>query len=231
MNKNNHKSTLLSIALHVLILICALNFKPTNILVPSRSDGMEVSLVTQADIAPARVIEVKQEPLKVENVDNADIKMKQPDITPAPPKPLVKPKIVKVIKKSAKNVTQINDLINDLTPSQHAGNSRGSAAGGSNLGTSNNNNLVTNYADLIINKIRPLVLIPDEIDPNAKAIVQVTLLPNMKVYQVILIKSSGNINYDNNILQAVNRANTFPPLPDGANFSDFRKLKLTFRPN
>lgn len=231
MNKNNHKSTLLSITLHVLVLVCALNFKTANILVPSRSDGMEVSLVTQADIAPARVIEVKQESLKIENIDNADIKVKQADITPAPPKPLVKPQVVKVVKKSVKNVTQINDLINDLTPSQHSGNSHGSAKGGSNLGTADSNNLVTNYADLVINQIRPLVLIPDEIDPNIKAIVQVTLLPNMKVYQVILIKSSGNIDYDNNILQAVNRVNTFPPLPDGANFSNFRKLRLTFRPS
>ncbi len=71
---------------------------------------------------------------------------------------------------------------------------------------------------------------PDELDPDAKAVVEITLLPNMQVFSQKLIKSSGNAEYDNNIQQAINRAGTFPPLPDGADFTDYRKIRLTFKP-
>ena len=104
-----------------------------------------------------------------------------------------------------------------------------SATNGVN-GSADTDNMASNYADLVIEKVRPFVIIPDGIDESAKAVVEVTLLPNMEVYKIRLLKSSGNDDYDNNIQDAINRVKVFPPLPDGAEFSDYRKLRLTFKP-
>ncbi|MDQ5920460.1 MAG: colicin import rane protein [Pseudomonadota bacterium] len=233
MDNNNRKSTFLSLVFHLLILIAALSFKTTSVLVPSRSNGMEVGIVSQADLNPVRTTPiipqaVKQQAVKIENVNNAEVQMKQPDSTPVPPKPITKPRSTK--KPATKSVKQINDLINGIAPTQQTASNKGTATGGSNLGSSDTNSLIPNYADAVINRVRPFVIIPDNTNPEAKTVIEVTLLPNMNVYKAILIKSSGNDEYDNNVLQAINRVNVFPPLPEGASFSDFRKLRLTFRP-
>lgn len=236
MDNNNRKSTFLSLVFHLLILIAALSFKNTAVLVPSRSNGMEVGLVSQADLNPThttpiiqqtvRQQTVVQQAVKIENTNTAEIQMKQPDSTLVPPKPMSKPRT----KPANKSVKQINELINGIVPTQQKASNKGVATGGSNSGSSDTNNLVSNYADAVINRVRPFVIIPDNTNPEAKTVIEVTLLPNMNVYKAILIKSSGNDEYDNNVLQAINRVNVFPPLPDGANFKDFRKLRLTFRP-
>ena len=156
------------------------------------------------------------------------------EIKPIPTKPLpvttpiTKP-IIKPIKKPEDKTAQFDDMISDITPTinKHSG----TATGGSASGTSNSNSLVGNYADLVVRTVRPFVIIPTNISKNAIAIVQVTLLPNMKVYKIKLIKSSGNIDYDNNVQQAIKNVSVFPPLPDGAKFNDYRQLKLIFQPD
>ena len=249
MDKKYSRGTWISFLLHVIIAACLLNLHSVNMLVPSRSDGMEVEVISPPDVVKQRYVPVKAPQYNVQNTNNADVKLKQPDTTPVPkvtpvpqkpvaatptppptPNPVAPPPSPKPTPKPKKPATnsQINDLLNDIAPSK--GNSKGKATGGSNLGTSDTDNMQANYADLVIARVRPFIIVPDGTDPDAKAVVEITLLPNMQIYNVRLVKSSGNPDYDNNVQQAINRAGTFPPLPDGANFTDFRKIKITFKP-
>ena len=175
-----NKSTLISLAIHIAIGVALMIFSSTdNILVPSRSDGVEVSLVSM----PNQTVEPYTPPVKaqaepIKTLDTpADINVK-PTTAPAPipkpkaerPKPIEKP-----------------------TP-------------------------------------RPFVQVPDDINPKAVATIKVELYPNLNVKSVKLIKSSGNAMYDQNVQTAIMRVKVFPALPDGANFVDYRILKLTFKP-
>lgn len=230
MENKNKRGIYFSLALHIILFISTLTLHSVNIMVPSRSDGMEVELVTPTELTKQRNMPAKPIKYQVQNTNNADVKLKQPDTTPVPPVPPVEPSQPKATPKPKKPAPnqQITDLLNDIAPSK--GNSKGVATGGSNLGTSDTNNTQANYADLVIARIRPYVIIPDGIDPNAKVVVEVTLLPNMQVYNIKLVKSSGNDDYDNNIQQSINRVQVFPPLLDGADFNDYRKIRLTFKP-
>ena len=82
----------------------------------------------------------------------------------------------------------------------------------------------------MINAVRPFVQVPDDINPKAVATIKVELYPNLNVKSVKLIKSSGNAMYDQNVQTAIMRVKVFPALPDGANFVEYRILKLTFKP-
>ncbi|HLX54657.1 MAG TPA: energy transducer TonB, partial [Aquella sp.] len=133
-------------------------------------------------------------------------------------------------KKKVKTNTQINDLLDQIAPAtKSTGKSKAPATNGAH-GTSDTNNMINNYADLVIEKVRPFVIIPDNLDSSAKAIVQVTLLPSMEVYDIKLLKSSGNTEYDDNVQQAIDRVRVFPPLPEKAEFKDYRVLRLIFKP-
>ena len=107
---------------------------------------------------------------------------------------------------------QVNDLLGDVLSENTTSVRKGKALGGNPNGTSDSNNLIGNYADQVINAVRPFVLIPDDVNPKAKAIVKVVLNPNLSVQNAIM------------------RLKVFPPLPDNANYVDFRILNLTFRP-
>lgn len=250
-NSQNKTSTVASLIFHGLLIFALIWFKSAHILVPSRSSGIQVSLISSDDLTPLPVPvpapKVDVEPIKT-LATPADVNFKEQVkpkvvITPAkvitpPPLPKVKepkvvpskPAVAKSLKPKVKPNAAINDLVNDLTPStENTGISKNVATGGAN-GSSDTSNLVNNYADLVIERVRPYVIIPDGLDSTSVATVEVTLLPNMQVYAVKLIQSSGNTDYDNNVEQAINRVNVFPPLPDGASFADYRKLRLVFHP-
>ncbi len=248
-----NKSTLISLAIHIAIGGALMLFSSTdNILVPSRSDGVEVSLVSM----PNQTVEPYTPPIKtqaepIKTLDTpADINVK-PTTAPAPipkpkteiPKPIEKPtptpapvqatplpaktptKVKPINKKS-----QINDLLGDAVSTNTASIRKGKALGGNPNGTSDSNNLIGNYADQVINAVRPFVQVPDDINPKAVATIKVELYPNLNVKSVKLIKSSGNAMYDQNVQTAIMRVKVFPALPDGANFVEYRILKLTFKP-
>lgn len=248
--QNNRNNTLISIGLHIVIIILLMVFsKPITVLIPSRSDGMEVSLVSIPDQQQVSTYTPKivaaPEPIKTLDTP-ADVNLEQkhqpkpmatevkPEVKPTPkptpvPTPVSTP-VPKQIQKPINKKAQINDLLGDTVSDNHNSIRKGKALGGNPNGTSDSNNLIGNYADQVINAVRPFVIIPENIDPKAKAIVKVELYPNLKVKSVTLIKSSGNSQYDQYVQDAVNRTRIFPPLPDGANFVDYRILKLTFRP-
>ena len=248
MDRKRKNSTVASFILHVIIIGAAFYIKSAQILVPSRSDGMEVSLVTPEEL------KIKETPSKIvtrlnniENIKSADINLKtnktpmqmaKPTILPKPvpkipPKTIdkaEKAKDVHAIKKKHPANNEMNDLLNDLAPSKSSGKSKNSAVGGTDAGTTNSDNLVSNYADRVIAAVRPYVVIPDAVSSKNIAIVEVILLPNLQLYSVSLIQSSGNSEYDNNVLDAINRVGTFPDLPEGAKFIDYRRLRLIFKP-
>lgn len=251
MDKQRKSSTFASLILHVIVIWAAFSIKSAHIIIPSRSNGMEVSLITPEELnsveAPSQIV---TQLTNVQNIKAADINFKdnkkpipvlekpKPTIEPkpiqkTPPKTLDKPakaKTVHAVKKKAKANNEVNDLLNDLSPSKSAGKSKNSATGGSDSGTSDSNNLVANYADKVIAAVRPYVEIPADASTSNVAVVEVILLPNLQPYSVALIKSSGNDAYDNNVIAAINKVGAFPELPDGASFTEYRKLRLTFRP-
>lgn len=246
------KEYIISFSMHILVILTLLIFgKPISVLVPSRSDGMEVSLVSmpnqsvKAYVPPVKVIT----PSPVQTLDTpADVNLKdkakpKPATTPAEPQKaitkLIKPASVdqdnntpqmKTKTKPLNKKAQINDLLGDVLSSNTSAIRKGKALGGNPNGTSDSNNLIGNYADSVINAVRPFVLVPEDINPKAKAIVKVELNPNLSVRSVTMVKSSGNPAYDQNVQDAIKRLKVFPPLPDNAKFVDYRILKLIFRP-
>ncbi len=257
MVREKHTTTnVISLILHILAIWAAFSLRSAHILTPSRSDGVEVSLIDASSLTPPQPVVTQKiitpEPIKtVEN--NADINIKQqnnvtqkpetkmlppkiikPEIKPVPPlvpQEIKKPQPKEISKPKEKripNANVTNALLGQLPSTEHIGKSKGKTTGGSMGGTSNSNNNVNNYADLVISAVRPFVDMPNNINSNAKAIVKVTLLPNMQVYQVKLVKSSGNSDYDNNVQQAIWKVKVFPPIPDGEKWVDYRVLYLNF---
>lgn len=242
--QSNKYSTIVSLILHILLIFFLFYVRKANILVPSRSDGMTVDLVTLPSpvaVAPAPAVTPKVTPPVV---SNADINLKKPDTTPpkankvesAPPAPVAPQLKTATTKKNkldkAKTNPALNSILNQITGSTtvHTGKTKGKAVGGVNGGLANSNNMVNNYANLVIERVRPYIVIPPDLSSDSVAIVKVTLLPNMQVYQVDLDKSSGNTQYDNNVQDAINKVGVFPPIPQGQDWSDYRVIYLTFRP-
>ena len=243
-------STIISLALHLGLVAGLFMFsKPITMLIPSRSDGLEVSLVSM----PNKTVQPYQPKIKapavIRTLDQpADINVKQNQKVPPKPVPSQEPIKAKILAKTPppdeQKITQpnnsktkpinkkaqINDLLGDALSANTNSVRKGKALGGNPNGTSNSNNLIGNYADQVINAVRPFVKVPDDIDASAKAIVTVELNPNLSVRRVTLSKSSGNTQYDSYIQQAIQRVKVFPALPQGANYVDYRILKLTFRP-
>lgn len=86
------------------------------------------------------------------------------------------------------------------------------------------------YALQVQQRVRPLVETPPDMQGHPKAVVQVLLWPTLEVRSVTLLQSSGNRAYDESVQRAIWSAKTFPPLPVGAAFSDYRQLRLEFKP-
>ena len=257
--ENSKTGTIVSLSLHIGLIILLIIFnKPISILVPSRSDGMEVSLVSMPNhtvrayepkikVAPITPIQTQDKPADINLKETAKPKPK-PSVAPSVP-PKAPPVKEQNTQKAADNTqnqpeaqtnnkekvqkkqkVQVNDLLGDVLSNNTTAIRKGKALGGNPNGTSDSNNLIGNYADQVINAVRPFVLVPDDINPSAKAIVKVILNPDLSVRSVTLLKSSGNPAYDQNIQNAITRVKIFPPLPDGAKYVDYRTLKLTFRP-
>ncbi len=84
------------------------------------------------------------------------------------------------------------------------------------------------YADKVIAKIKPLIVLPPDIAGNPEAIVDVTQLPTGEVVDVRIRKKSGNQAYDDAIERAIRKASPLPR-PDQGNPPP-RQLELRFRP-
>lgn len=129
-----------------------------------------------------------------------------------------------------------NDLLSDLNSSNttrpatarsdQAGSPNGVAGGVSN----GNPNARSDYITKVRARVYPFVQIPPDMSGNPAVIVQVLLWPTLEVREVKLLQSSGNAAYDESVQRAIMQARTFPALPAGAVFADYRKMRLVFRP-
>lgn len=130
----------------------------------------------------------------------------------------------------------MDDLLGDLgkqMPSRTTTTAGRSPVGDARSGTQprGGDGVGEGYAAKVQAKIRPFIQLPSELQGNPKAVVLVTLLPSLEVRDVKLLSSSGNSAYDAAVQRAIWEAGTFPSLPTGGRFIDYRQLKLEFRPS
>jgi TonB family protein len=231
-----------SLILHICIFIFL--YKSVNFIMPSKSDGINIEVIRQVgDDTQTQPIKPKSDVINmVQNnvpiVDNSDIKIKTNQ---------VKTKIESnntLWQKNKSNISHtkikpnitkqsLQNLTDDLVSSIHdikikSPNVAKTTGGGSNGGGIDKVKM-NNYADLVINQVRPHVVIPDGLEVKLITIVRVVLLPNMDVYEVKIIKSSGNLTYDNNVISAIKIVKRFPNIPNGENWIDYRVINLTFK--
>ena len=80
----------------------------------------------------------------------------------------------------------------------------------------------------IATKVRSKVTLPPNLAGNPEAVFEVSLLPNMEVLSVKLLKPSGNSAYDEAAERAINAASPLPPPPPG--ITPERIMRFPFRP-
>lgn len=86
------------------------------------------------------------------------------------------------------------------------------------------------YGEAIKNRVRPYIVIPDGIKGNPEASVEVIILPTLEIRSTRILRSSGSPAWDQAVLAALAEVRRFPPLPKGADFADYRRITLNFRP-
>ena len=85
------------------------------------------------------------------------------------------------------------------------------------------------YADKVRRKIKPLIVFnPESITGNPAVVVLVDLAPDGAILKRGVITSSGIPSWDQAVLQALDRAETFPKDDNGV--IPMRQMKLTFKP-
>lgn len=77
-------------------------------------------------------------------------------------------------------------------------------------------------------KVRSRVRLPDNLAGNPEAVFEVSLLPNMEILSVKLVKTSGIPTYDEAAERAINASSPLPPPPPGV--EPGRVLRFPFRP-
>lgn len=91
--------------------------------------------------------------------------------------------------------------------------------------------LVKDFRERIMLKIRANVRLPQNLSGNPEAEFQVRLLPNGEVLKVMLIKSSGQKLYDQEVERAIIKSSPLPLPQDREAAALFRdSLNLKFRP-
>ncbi len=87
------------------------------------------------------------------------------------------------------------------------------------------------YQDKIKAKIRGKIILPEGLQGNPHAEIDVSVLPSGDVTDVKLTHSSGQPAYDEAVERAILKASPLPMPPNPAVAQQFRNLDLTFSPN
>lgn len=85
------------------------------------------------------------------------------------------------------------------------------------------------YADKVRRKIKPLIVFnPESLTGNPAVVVLVDLAPDGAILKRSVVTSSGVQGWDQAVLQALDRAETFPKDDNGV--IPMRQMRLTFKP-
>ena len=90
------------------------------------------------------------------------------------------------------------------------------------------------YAERIISTIEDAWMKPRNIPEGLVANLRLHILSTGRISKVYLIKSSGNIRFDNSALQAVRRVETlnfFNEIPSSLYKKEFKKIAVSFKPS
>ncbi len=87
------------------------------------------------------------------------------------------------------------------------------------------------YIEKIKAKVRSMIILPDGLQGNPTAGIDVTVLPTGEVVNVKLVRSSGQPAYDDAVERAILKASPLPLPPDAALAQQFRDLNLKFTPD
>ena len=95
------------------------------------------------------------------------------------------------------------------------------------------NLLVSEFSTLIIKAIQSAWIKPKNIQDGLICDLRMTVNKNGRVIKIDLIKSSGNIRFDNSAIKAVSRVETFSffnKIPFGMYQTSFKNIVITFNP-
>ena len=93
--------------------------------------------------------------------------------------------------------------------------------------------LVSEFSNLIIKAIQSAWIKPKNIQDGLICDLRITVNKNGRVIKIDLIKSSGNIRFDNSALQAVRRVETFnffSSIPKTIYEKEFQVIAISFNP-
>tara|TARA_B100001113_G_scaffold32481_1_gene23160 strand:- start:56 stop:688 length:633 start_codon:yes stop_codon:yes gene_type:complete len=93
---------------------------------------------------------------------------------------------------------------------------------------------ISMYAQQIISTIENAWIKPKNIPQGLIANLRLTIRPSGRILKVDLIKSSGNIRFDNSALQAVRRVETFKffnSISKSLFEKEFQKISISFNPS
>lgn len=159
--------------------------------------------------------EIKEEP---KPVPKPDIAVKEEKKKPEPKKEAPKPRVQDDPIKQDLMKEQIARDLQRETTAQAAARDAAALADRTRRG----------WEAAIAAKVRSRVRLPDNLAGNPEAVFDVTLLPNMEILRVQLVKSSGMPAYDEAAERAINASSPLPPPPAGVDPG--RVLRFPFRP-
>ena len=93
--------------------------------------------------------------------------------------------------------------------------------------------MVSEFSNLIIKAIQSAWIKPKNIQDGLICDLRMTVNKNGRVIKIDLIKSSGNIRFDNSAIKAVSRVETFSffnKIPFGMYQTSFKNIVITFNP-
>ncbi|WP_460535266.1 energy transducer TonB [Chitinimonas naiadis] len=88
--------------------------------------------------------------------------------------------------------------------------------------------LLAQYVDKVRRLIRARMVYQTK-QGNPEALLEVSLQPDMRVKSVRVVKTSGNRTFDLAVKRAIEKAGSYPALPDGLDFSIFKTHKIKYR--
>ena len=139
-----------------------------------------------------------------------------------PEKELIYSKISDTISVSSKKNLLIESNISELLSEE------------SEIEISNEQKEISMYAQQIISTIENAWIKPKNIPQGLIANLRLTIRPSGRIIKADLIKSSGNIRFDNSALQAVRRVETFNffnSISKSLFEKEFQKISISFNPS